>query len=149
MASGETKQVKKKVPVHRVGSTLTCTQLALQLFRLVNRLHNGLRTLLLHCDSGLVPKLIDIPATCPESPIFTVFTPLPRDLAQYCHKFGLVVRAIVHPTVPQGTERVRICLHAGNSEEQVDNLLQAVEGWIESKTGKSSTQSRTMIAAKL
>jgi 8-amino-7-oxononanoate synthase len=132
-----------------VRSTLTCTQLALRLFGLVRRLHNGLRTLLMLCDSGLVPKLIDTPAKCPESPIFALFTPFPRDLAQYCHKFGFVVRAVVHPTVPEGTERVRICLHAGNSEEQVDHFLEAIERWIESKKGEPSTQSQTMIVAKL
>jgi 8-amino-7-oxononanoate synthase len=128
---------------------MTCIQLALRLFGLVGRLHSSLRTLLTHCDPGLVPKLIDVPAKCPESPILALFTPFPRDLAQYCHKFGFVVRPVVPPTVPKGTERVRVCLHAGNNEEQVDNFVRTVEGWIESKKGECPTRSRPLIAPKL
>jgi 8-amino-7-oxononanoate synthase len=37
----------------------------------------------------------------------------------------LDVRAILSPTVPQGSERLRICLHSYNSEEQI-NLLGSV-----------------------
>jgi len=36
---------------------------------------------------------------------------------------GLQVNAILHPTVPQGAERLRVCLHAFNTREQVDLLF--------------------------
>jgi 8-amino-7-oxononanoate synthase len=121
----------------------------LTLFSLVDRLYNGLRALFALYDSDVVPKLVNVPPKCPESPIFALFTPLPRDLAQYCQQVGFVVRAVVPPTVPPGTERVRICLHAGNTEEQVDNFVQVVKRWIDSKAGKAPKQSRTMEGAKL
>jgi 8-amino-7-oxononanoate synthase len=41
-----------------------------------------------------------------------------------------VVRGIVPPTVPEGGERVRICLHAGNTKEQVEGLVDVVEAWV-------------------
>lgn len=41
-----------------------------------------------------------------------------------------MVRPIVAPTVPVGSERVRICLHAGNNMEQIDGLAKAVEEWL-------------------
>jgi 8-amino-7-oxononanoate synthase len=40
------------------------------------------------------------------------------------------VRGIVPPTVPEGGERVRICLHAGNTKEQVEGLVDVVEAWV-------------------
>jgi 8-amino-7-oxononanoate synthase len=41
-----------------------------------------------------------------------------------------MVRPIVSPTVPVGTERVRVCLHAGNSVKDVEGLVMAVEEWV-------------------
>lgn len=41
-----------------------------------------------------------------------------------------MVRAIVAPTVPVGTERVRVCLHAGNSFAEVERLVRVVEEWV-------------------
>lgn len=41
------------------------------------------------------------------------------------------MRPITYPTVPKGMERVRVCLHAGNSEEDVEGLAEGVRSWIE------------------
>jgi 8-amino-7-oxononanoate synthase len=40
------------------------------------------------------------------------------------------VRAIVPPTVPRGTERVRVCLHAGNTVEEIDGLVKRIGEWV-------------------
>ena len=42
-----------------------------------------------------------------------------------------MVRAIVPPTVPEGTQRVRICLHAGNTFEDVEKLVSRIKSWLE------------------
>lgn len=34
------------------------------------------------------------------------------------------------PTIPKGAERVRVCLHAGNTEAEVDGLVSRMEGWV-------------------
>ena len=39
------------------------------------------------------------------------------------------VRAITWPTVPRGAGRVRVCLHAGNGESEVEALVRAVVEW--------------------
>jgi hypothetical protein len=39
------------------------------------------------------------------------------------------VRPITWPTVPKGKDRVRICLHAGNTKEEVDGLIDEILKW--------------------
>ena len=42
-----------------------------------------------------------------------------------------MVRPIVPPTVPEGTQRVRVCLHAGNSFGDVERLVGRIGEWLE------------------
>lgn len=76
------------------------------------------------------PNLLRINTAEPKSPIIPVFTSLPRGLAKYCQDRGFMIRPIVPPTVPKGKERIRICLHAGNTEEEVRGLVGAMEDWV-------------------
>ena len=39
---------------------------------------------------------------------------------------GFLVKAIRAPSVPPGTERIRICLHASNSIQEVEGLFEAL-----------------------
>ncbi|KAK4612051.1 8-amino-7-oxononanoate synthase [Fulvia fulva] len=73
------------------------------------------------------------PVTCPDSPIFAVLSSEPKVLAAHCQRHGFVVRGIVSPTVPEGTERVRVCLHAGNTVEQIEALVECIRGWVVSR----------------
>lgn len=57
----------------------------------------------------------------------------PRELAAFCQAAGYIVRAVMHPTVPLGTERVRICLHAGNTKSEIDNFVNLVHKWLVQK----------------
>jgi hypothetical protein len=43
------------------------------------------------------------------------------------------VRAVVPPTVP--TRRVRICLHAGNTREEIDGLVERIDLWLATQLG--------------
>lgn len=54
-----------------------------------------------------------------------------RELASFLQAEGQIVRAIMPPTVPKGTERVRVCLHARNTFEEIDRLTVLVREWIE------------------
>jgi len=67
----------------------------------------------------------------PQSPIFALLTPEPRNLAKFCQESGFMVRPIVPPTVPEGTQRVRVCLHAGNSFGDVEKLVGRIREWLE------------------
>lgn len=47
-----------------------------------------------------------------------------RALAQQLQDAGLDVRPILYPTVPKGSERLRIVLHAFNTKKDMDKLIQ-------------------------
>lgn len=67
----------------------------------------------------------------PTSPIISLRTSRPRQLASACQGDGFIVRAIMPPTIPEGKERVRVCLHAGNKETQIDGLVQTIQTWLD------------------
>jgi 8-amino-7-oxononanoate synthase len=70
-----------------------------------------------------------------KSPIIPLFTSEPRSLAQFCQEKGFTIRPIVAPTVPRGSERVRICLHAGNTAAEVQGLIGTIREWIKLQEG--------------
>jgi len=47
-----------------------------------------------------------------------------KNIASALQLHGFDVKAILSPTVPEGQERLRICLHSYNTPEQISNLLQ-------------------------
>ena len=47
-------------------------------------------------------------------------------LANSLQQQGLQIKAILHPTVPMGMERLRICLHTFNTTQQIDLLLETL-----------------------
>lgn len=95
-------------------------------------------------------KLLRLNPLCSNpSPIIPIFTPSPRSLAAHCQRAGYMVRAIVAPTVPAGSERVRVCLHAGNTVEEVEGLVGAMRAWVEREevARSSSRREREVVAA--
>lgn len=101
-----------------------------KLFHLIDYLHARLKSLTPLIDQ-LPPGSMSLPETCPESAIFALLMKDPRELATFCQEAGFVVRAVMHPTVPLGTQRVRICLHAGNTEDEIDAFVGRVRVWLE------------------
>lgn len=49
-----------------------------------------------------------------------------RELALSIQNKGFDVRPILAPTVPKGQERLRICLHSFNTEQQIDVLIKLI-----------------------
>lgn len=76
------------------------------------------------------PHLLRLDTATPKSSIIPIFTSRPRSLARHCQRSGFMVRPIVAPTVPRGSERVRVCLHAGNTMGEIEGLVAAVEAWV-------------------
>ena len=55
-----------------------------------------------------------------------------KALAEELQKAGLDVRPILSPTVAAGTERIRVCVHAFNSEEEIELLNATINNFITS-----------------
>ncbi|EXJ79211.1 hypothetical protein A1O3_08712 [Capronia epimyces CBS 606.96] len=122
--------------------------LAANLFRLINHFYTRLLTLTTLAseatDESGVP-LVVLPTACPESPIFALMSGHPRSLASHCQAAGFIVRPVVAPTVPQGTERVRVCLHSGNTIEQIDSFIECAKTWILTESSGTGTTSRRSV----
>lgn len=61
-----------------------------------------------------------------ESPIQCLLIPgngRARQVANLAQQAGFDVRAMLSPTVPKGQERLRLCLHSFNTNEETDRLL--------------------------
>lgn len=65
-----------------------------------------------------------------SSPIQSIIIPgneKVRKAAAQIQEKGFDVRPLVSPTVPVGQERIRICLHAFNTEKEVEELISALQ----------------------
>lgn len=64
-----------------------------------------------------------------EGPIFAVISGSnnqAKQLSQYLKTKDIDARPILSPTVPKGTERIRICLHAFNKPSEIDLLFKSL-----------------------
>lgn len=65
-----------------------------------------------------------------ESPIQCLIIPgskKARYVADKTQQAGFDVRAILSPTVPAGQERLRLCLHSFNTNDEIDQLLNVLQ----------------------
>lgn len=51
-----------------------------------------------------------------------------KELASRLQLGGFAVKAILYPTVKAGSERIRICIHSFNTEKQITELTQLIDG---------------------
>lgn len=99
----------------------------------------------------LTQNVTNAPPLPLSSPIIPLLTPEPRSLSNFLLSFtpsegpgskNVLGPVIIHtkpifpPTVPPGTSRVRVCLHAGHSRRDVDILLQGIVAWTQHRMGE-------------
>ncbi|RDB26394.1 putative 8-amino-7-oxononanoate synthase [Hypsizygus marmoreus] len=104
--------------------------------------------------ASIPPTLLSLPAhlaenstDVPPSPIIPIMTSQPRPLSAYLLALGMNARPITWPTVPKGKDRVRVCLHAGNTRADVEKLAQGAIRWAEEimadqRMGRTPPESR-------
>lgn len=56
-----------------------------------------------------------------------------RSIAQQMQEQGYDLKAILHPTVPEGQERLRICLHTFNTFREIEDMLLKLSICLEQK----------------
>lgn len=73
------------------------------------------------------------PSFPPPAPIIPLLTPHPHSLAAHLASLPqpLFTKAITWPTVPVGASRVRVCLHAGHSRDDVRKLVDGIVDWVQ------------------
>ncbi|KAJ4468767.1 pyridoxal phosphate-dependent transferase [Lentinula aciculospora] len=79
-------------------------------------------------DSQLLSQS-SVPLPHPATPITPLLTPHPRLLSTHLLTLGMNARPITWPTVPHGKERVRVCLHSGNTRKDIETLVGGVVEW--------------------
>ncbi|KAG0041723.1 5-aminolevulinate synthase, nonspecific, mitochondrial, partial [Gryganskiella cystojenkinii] len=96
-----------------------------------------------------IPEHMLLPSTSPIQGIVMDGNAKVNALSQELIRAGLNVKPIRFPTVPKGKERVRICLHAHNTIEQVAQLISIVQVWIQQDTATFASSSRGLESAVL
>ena len=74
-------------------------------------------------------RIADIKLIESESPIQSIIikgNEVVKNCAESLRKKGLDVRPILSPTVPKGKERLRICIHSFNTENEIQQLVQGI-----------------------
>ena len=87
-------------------------------------------SLLIKLFNQSIKEVSDVRVIGGESPILGVIiagNTEVRAVAAAMQNDGFDVRPIVSPTVPKGTERIRICLHEFNTEDEVKGLIKSLQ----------------------
>lgn len=74
----------------------------------------------------LFKSLINVPLIESDSPIQAVLIPGVRQVkkvSEMIQNQGFDVRPVLSPTVKEGTERIRVCLHSYNTEREIKDLV--------------------------
>ena len=53
-----------------------------------------------------------------------------KNIANQLQEKGFDVKAILYPTVPEGQERLRFCLHSFNSKEEISEVLKLLSALV-------------------
>ena len=112
------------LPVHSLVTIEAAYELFPEFQQERQHLHN-----LIHIFQETLGKSARYEILPSQSPIQGVIVPgnaNAKALSQTIEKAGFYVKAILSPTVPAGQERLRICLHAFNTEAQLNQLIQII-----------------------
>ena len=82
-------------------------------------------------------------------------TSRPRPLSTFLREKGMNARPITWPTVPKGRDRIRVCLHSGNSRAEVQALAVEMAAWArvqmaeERMANSNGVQGNVLLQSKL
>ncbi|MFD0863333.1 aminotransferase class I/II-fold pyridoxal phosphate-dependent enzyme [Sungkyunkwania multivorans] len=111
------------LPPHSLATILSAYEILEQDIRIVERLRENIEFFNMQIEELQIRPLF-IPS---ESSIHCAIIPgnkKVKEIAKKIQEKGFDVRAILSPTVPEGAERLRFCLHSYNSKEDISGVLQ-------------------------
>ncbi|MGV6862611.1 MAG: aminotransferase class I/II-fold pyridoxal phosphate-dependent enzyme [Putridiphycobacter sp.] len=109
------------LPLH----SLKRIEQAIDLSKLMTNHRRNLFDLVSYFKTKAKVKAIDLIES--QTPIQSILVPgntTAKALEQQLQQNGFAVKAILSPTVPKGQERIRICLHAHNMKNHIDELFE-------------------------
>jgi len=114
---------------------------------LVGRLRARLNESFVYIPSDVLSLPLHLQqSTTVLAPVVPLMTRYPRSLASHLGSVGIRVTWVVSPVVPKGKERVRVTLHAGNSKEEVELLVNETITWAQGAV-RSTVRSQSQPAA--
>lgn len=63
------------------------------------------------------------------SPMHPISTPAATTLMHHLRDLGYSALAIKYPVVPKGMDRLRVCMHGGNTEKEMDQFISVLIEW--------------------
>jgi 8-amino-7-oxononanoate synthase len=115
----------------RASKTFSLTLLLIEGLQKILSRQEAASSLLKLPDSLTYPSQL-----LPPAPIVPLLSSQSRALATHLIQTGYLVRPIVYPTVPKGSERVRICVHSHNETQDVVGLLDSIQQWLQEQQGQ-------------
>ncbi|CAG8435492.1 5750_t:CDS:2 [Diversispora eburnea] len=98
-----------------------------------DQLRKNLMKLILKFRSSInLPSDVLLPSTSAIQGIIVPGNENAVKLSRTIQKAGYNVKPIRSPTVPLGKERLRICIHADNTEEEIQGLVNEIENYFKS-----------------
>ena len=82
---------------------------------------------------SLPPRSFERSTTDLISPIIPVYTSRVMSLQNFLRDRGYPAQGIPYPMVPKGKERLRIVMHSGNSEKDLDQFVSYLMEWAENE----------------
>lgn len=114
------------LPPHSLLAIRSVYQFLPQSEALIQRLH-ALRNYFQQLIQAQLPQTEWTSADSPILGLIVRGNDACRAVATQLQQAGFDIRPIVSPTVPAGRERLRICLHAFNSEQEIERLVQTLQ----------------------
>jgi len=110
---------------------LHAQELQTTLFKLISHFNSGMSARLLQSEA-IERGVLLLPSSSPVQGVIVPGNAIVSNLASYLQSKGFNVRPIRSPTVPVGKERIRVCIHAHNTFDQLDGLIASIGEWIDS-----------------
>jgi 8-amino-7-oxononanoate synthase len=92
---------------------------------IINQLHQNISLFQSLLSEDLQSKLI--PSSSPIQGILVPENETVKKIEADLQTKGFDIRAILHPTVEEGKERIRICIHSFNTKEEIKMCVTSLE----------------------
>ena len=102
--------------------SIAAIRTAYHIFPAMEKERVHLENMIAHFQSADI-QYTKLPGSMPVQSVIIPGNDKVKEVADKCLRAGFDVRAILYPTVPKGVERLRVVLHAFNTMDELDGLI--------------------------